>query len=101
MTVWLVIAKGVYDQGCFGVFSTVDAAQTHALHLWNGSDGYHTLRIESFVVDFPVPDAVDEWMESTLGGSESDATTTKRRRLAEEKNGGHPWIRLLDHTEET
>lgn len=71
--VWTVTAEAVYDHGCYGVFSTLDAAEAHARALWDRSDGHHTLRVDRFVVDVGLKD------DGKVVGYGDDAERAARR----------------------
>jgi len=50
---YLVTVTAVYDHGCYGVYSTLEAAKDRCEELWKKSDGHHRFRIDSVVLDEP------------------------------------------------
>ncbi len=59
MTIYVVTLTAVYDHGCFGVFTTLDAATARCRELWDVSDGHHDYRIDVLPLDTPVSGAGD------------------------------------------
>jgi hypothetical protein len=53
-TVYVVIMEGVYDHGCWGVYTSLEAAKARCAEVMGRSDGYHMFRIETIPLDTPV-----------------------------------------------
>jgi hypothetical protein len=89
MKVYLVTAYSIYDHGCFGVYSTLDAAKQRCQELWDVGDGHHGFRIDILEVDDSPDDLVDDVLrpdgptgrEWVLSAQPDDWFYYRRKRL--------------------
>lgn len=73
LTVFVLVAVGVYDQGIYGVFTDQEKAVAHANALIDVSDWHHSFRIEAVILNSP------KEADQTLIGWPSGTTSVKRR----------------------
>ncbi len=72
MKLYVVTLTAVYDHGCLGVFTDLDAALAHCRAQWAESDGHHSFRIDQVALDQPI-------MSEVLGTGQAGTWAAKRR----------------------
>jgi hypothetical protein len=90
MTMYVLVATAVYDQGVIGVYSTEEHAREVAGKIWPKTDGHHYFRIDVVTLGETYEQSFDYTWNSSSGWGEELAA----EELAKRRGGREPHIEI-------